>query len=67
MVNRVSLKLDEHVSYGDSQILARIRLDDKRDVIKAAMLLGLTQSQFVRNVLVQAARVVIAEKESEAA
>jgi uncharacterized protein (DUF1778 family) len=66
-MERVQLRLDEHVTHGSSQILVRIRHDDKSDIIKAAALLGLSQSQFIRNVLVQTARVVIAEKESEAA
>jgi uncharacterized protein (DUF1778 family) len=64
-MDNVSIRLSEHVRYGATQILARLRVEDKRDITQAARLLGLTQSQFVRNVLVQTARAVIAERKSE--
>ncbi len=63
---KVTLDLGEHVKHGVSQLLARVRVEDRRDIAKAASVLGLTQSQFIRNVLVQAARSIIAEHESNA-
>jgi uncharacterized protein (DUF1778 family) len=65
MVDKVQLQLGEYVSHGESQLIVRVRLDDKRDIVTAANVLGLTQAQFVRNVLVQAARAIIAEAKSE--
>ncbi len=66
MTHKLTLSLDEHVRHGETQLLLRARLEDKRDIAKAAAILGLTQSQFMRNVLIQTARMVIAEYESEA-
>jgi uncharacterized protein (DUF1778 family) len=63
----VQVRLGEHVRTGDVQLLVRVRLDDMKDIGKASRLLGLTKSQFTRNVLVQVARTVIAEAVSEEA
>lgn len=64
-IDQVTVALREHVRWGGCQLLARVRLEDRQDVTIAAALLGLTQSQFMRNVLVQAARQIIAEAASE--
>jgi uncharacterized protein (DUF1778 family) len=67
MVDSVQLRLGEYVSRGVCQVIIRVRLEDRRDITTAAQLLGLTQAQFMRNVLVQTARAVIAEVKSEEA
>lgn len=64
MLDTVQLRLGEYVVQGTTQIVVRVRLDDRNDITRAAHLLGLTQAQFVRNVLVQTARTVIAEVKS---
>ena len=67
MVDSVQIRLDEFVIRGVCQMVIRVRLEDRRDITTAANLLNLTQAQFVRNVLVQAARAIIAETDSEEA
>lgn len=67
MVEAIQLRLGESVIKGVCQIVVRIRLDDRRDVTEAAKLLKITKAQFTRNVVVQAARAVLAEAKSEEA
>lgn len=67
MLDTVQVRPTDYVVQGTTQIVIRLRLDDRNDITTAAHLLGLTQAQFVRNVLVQTARVVIAEMKSEEA
>jgi uncharacterized protein (DUF1778 family) len=57
----VLIRLDEHIVNGSDQLLVRIRPQDKRTVNLAARELNLTASQFVRTLVVQAARTVVAE------
>jgi uncharacterized protein (DUF1778 family) len=64
MVENIQLRLGEYVRVGEAQLIVRVRLDDKRDIIRAAELLGVSQAQFMRNILVQAARMIIAETKS---
>jgi uncharacterized protein (DUF1778 family) len=64
MLEDVQVRLSEHAHTGDAQLLIRVRLEDRRDIRAAARMLGLSQSQFVRNVIIQAARTVIAEAKS---
>jgi uncharacterized protein (DUF1778 family) len=67
MVDSVQLRLGTSITRGVCQMIIRVRLEDRRDITRAARLLGLTQAQFTRNVLVQTARTVIAEAKSEEA
>lgn len=67
MVDSVQLRLGESVGKGVCQIVVRVRLDDRRDITEAARLLKISQAQFTRNVVVQAARAVLAEVKSEEA
>lgn len=60
-MEKVELNLDENIPFGQSTMLMRMRVQDRRDVTNAATKLGMTQSQFARNMLVQAARKVLAE------
>lgn len=66
-MNRVEIQLDQDIPHGQSTLLMRLRVQDRRDIRNAAAALGMTQSQFMRNLGVQAARKVLAEKASEAA
>lgn len=66
-MNRVEIQLDQDIPHGQSTLLMRLRVQDRRDIKNAAEALGMTQSQFMRNLGVQAARKVLAEKASEAA
>lgn len=64
-IEKVEVNLTEMIPYGMATILFRARAQDRRDVTSAAVALGLTQSQFMRTVLIQAARKVLAEVASE--
>jgi uncharacterized protein (DUF1778 family) len=64
MVENIQLRLDQYARVGEAQLIVRVRLDDKKDIIRAAELLGVSQAQFTRNILVQAARMIIAETKS---
>lgn len=46
---------------GDIQIIYRVSADDKDDIDKAAHVLNMSTSQFLRMVTIQAARKVMAE------
>lgn len=65
MVEKVEVNLFENVKHGEATMLTRIKIQDRRDISKAALVLGISQSQFLRNVCVQAARKVLAEMASE--
>jgi len=64
MVDSIQLRLDKYVRVGEAQLIVRVRLDDKRDIIAASRLLGVSQAQFMRNILVEAARTIVAEVKS---
>lgn len=65
MVEKVEVNLSENVKFGESTMLVRLMVQDRRDIGKAAQALNITQSQFLRNVAVQVARKVLAETASE--
>lgn len=46
---------------GKAQLLARVSYDDHARVCEAAKLIGMTQSQFLRTVLIRAADKVLEE------
>lgn len=46
---------------GEIQIIYRVSTDDKEDIDKAADILNMSTSQFLRMVTIQAARKVLAE------
>lgn len=61
VLDTVTVKLLEDVPHGSTTILFRARVQDRRDITEAAKRLGITQSQFMRNTAIQAARQVLAE------
>jgi uncharacterized protein (DUF1778 family) len=60
----VKVDLDKFIIHGSDGLLVRIRVQDKRDIARAAKALKMSQAQFVRTVVVQAARIVVAESEA---
>jgi len=62
----VKVDLDNAIVHGSDGLLVRIKVQDKRDIARAAKALKMTQAQFVRTVVVQAARIVVAEVEAAA-
>lgn len=58
---RVTIDLDYTARGGKQQVVFRCRGEDKRDIDRAAKMLGLNFAQFVRMVLVQASRKIIAD------
>lgn len=60
---KVEIDTEQEIPYGMAQVLVRTRVQDRRDVKKAADTLGMSQSQFIRNTVVNAARQIIAQQE----
>jgi uncharacterized protein (DUF1778 family) len=60
-IHQIMIDLTESPSKGLDQMLVRCRTADKNDVRKAADMLGITQAEFMRTVIVQCARKVIQE------
>lgn len=60
MPDSVTINLSRRIKFGQSQLLARTRVQDLRDIKKAAVILNMSQSEFMRTVLVNAARTILA-------
>lgn len=60
-LSTVLINLEQAPQSGDAQLLIRCALGDKWDIDNAAEKLGMPTAQFVRTVVIQAARKVIAE------
>jgi uncharacterized protein (DUF1778 family) len=60
-VSQVTIDLEEMPTAGPVQTIVRTRQEDKLDIKKAAAKVGMLESDFMRTVLVNAARKVNAE------
>ena len=58
---QVTINLMEIPPHGEKQVIMRIKMRDYEDMTKAHQMLGLTQAEFLRTLVIKASRKVLAE------